>query len=250
MTNLHTAERIVDALQQKELVVEIGPGKGVLTDLLVDCCDELILIEKDDTLAGQLTERYIETPRVRVVNADFLKVNLAEHLGVRPFSLIGNFPYNISSQIVFRMLDYKEQVVEMVGMFQYEMAQRIIAGPGTKSYSVIGVLSQTAFLPAMVMRVGPGQFNPPPKVESAVIRLVQKPDLHPPCSFKLLRAVVKSAFAQRRKMMRNSLKSLISEELMADNPVFLLRPEQIPLETFYTLANLAEASQQSKSNNP
>ena len=234
------AHRIVSAIRQTHVVVEVGPGKGILTHLLEDIADRLILVEKDDQLAASLKKQYAQSGRVEVVHADFLDVSFSEIIGDDAFTIVGNFPYNISSQIVFKMLGHKHQVPELVGMFQLEMAQRILAGPGSKTYSVIGVLTQAAYSGSMVLEVPPEFFDPPPRVHSGVIRLERKADVRIPCDETFFRTVVKSAFAQRRKMLRNSLKGVIPPDAMTDQELFERRPEQVPLETFYVLARLAE----------
>lgn len=240
LNSTEIAHSIVSAVVNTDVVVEVGPGRGILTHLLEDVCGRLILVEKDDQLAAHLLKHYAQKDHVEVVHADFLQVRFSEIVGEGPFSIVGNFPYNISSQIIFKMLEHKEQVPELVGMFQLEMAQRILAGPGSKTYSVIGVLAQTAYSGEMVIEVPPQYFDPPPKVQSGVIRLQRKADLQLPCDEKMLRSIVKAAFSQRRKMLRNSLKSLVPSEAMEDQSLFQKRPEQVSLETFYALARLAE----------
>lgn len=247
LTNQQVANAIVDAIEFRDCIVEVGPGHGVLTDLLVGRCEQLILIEKDDSLAERLHRKFAHTSLVTVVHGDFLQVAFEEILGDQEFTLVGNFPYNISSQIVFKMLDHKVQVPEMVGMFQLEMAQRILAGPGTKAYSVIGVQTQTSYDGTMIAVVPPSDFKPPPKVHSGVIRLQRKDRFDLPCDPVMFKRVVKAAFAQRRKMLRNSLKSLIPVEMMTDAALFQRRPEHVDLETFYTLTRLAEAYRNAQS---
>lgn len=240
LSNQKVAGAIVDAINHNDLVVEIGPGHGALTNLLIERCQHVVLIEKDDELAARLKQTYAQSSRVGVVHGDVLQISFSELLGDRQFALVGNFPYNISSQIVFKMLEHKAQVPEMVGMFQLEMAQRILAKPGSKAYSVIGVQTQTSYDGNMVVVVPPSDFNPPPRVHSGVIRLERKDDFILPCDPVMFKRVVKAAFAQRRKMLRNSLKSLIPAEMMTDL-LFQRRPEHVDLETFYALTRLAES---------
>ena len=241
LTNTHTAQSIVDAVDKSaKSIIEIGPGPGILTERLLKRDAQLTFVEKDDVFAAELANITTQNANVTVVNADFLKLDLNELTTDPNTSLVGNFPYNISSQIVFRMIEYKHLFSEMIGMFQLEMAKRIIASPGSKDYGVISVLTQTAYTGSIIIRVAPGQFNPPPRVNSAVIKLVRKSDYTLPCSEKWLRKVVKSAFGQRRKMLRNTLKGYIPTELLTSDELFTKRPEQLSLELFYELARIAE----------
>ena len=239
LTNPRTAERIAEAVSpDTRTIIEIGPGRGILTRFLVPRESDLILIEKDDALAEELGTEFRDSTKVRLVHNDVLKVDLSSLSEDRDISLVGNFPYNISSQIVFQMLDHKEAIGEMVGMFQLEMAQRIVSGPGSKAYGVISVLTQTAYTGKILFHVSPGQFNPPPKVQSAVIRLERKPNLELPCDYRLLRKVVKMAFLQRRKMLRNTLKPLLTESDALSTELFTRRPEHLSLDDFYNITNL------------
>ncbi len=239
LTNPATADRIVGSISREaRTILEVGPGPGILTERLARLDAKLICVEKDDHLSIRISEEYAGEG-VIVVNEDFLKVDLRQLTSDPNTSLVGNFPYNISSQIVFRMLENKDLFAEMVGMFQLEMARRIVAPPGNKEYGVISVLTQSYYDGELLFQVKPGQFNPPPKVMSAVIRLERKADLDLPCSEKWLRTVVKRAFGQRRKMIRNTLKGLIPLESL-DAELLQQRPEQLPLETFYSLAVAAE----------
>lgn len=240
LTSTITADRIVDNVSHTaKTIIEVGPGPGILTDRLVIRGVSLVCIEKDDALAASLEERYRNQNHVRIINIDFLKTDLTTLTHDPDTSLVGNFPYNISSQIVFKMLESTELFCEMIGMFQLEMAQRIVASPGSKDYGVISVLTQSKYDGELLFQVKPGQFNPPPKVKSAVIKLTRKEDFILPCSEKWLRTVVKTSFNQRRKMLRNTLKGLIDFDQI-DASLLQQRPEQLPLETFYTLASAAE----------
>ena len=246
LTNQHTAERIVDAVNHdSETIIEVGPGPGVLTDIILQRDADLTFIEKDDRFASELSNKLKDYPNARVVHEDFLKVDLAMLTSDTNTSLVGNFPYNISSQIVFRMLDARHLISEMVGMFQLEMAQRIVAKPGSKDYSVISVLTQASYTGQIILHVSPGQFSPPPKVRSAVIKLERKENYDPPCDMHWLRKVVKAAFNQRRKMLRNSLKAYFIDQPILDSDFFKKRPERVELEEFYYLANQAEQLHQS-----
>ena len=231
------AKRIAAALNEaNRYVVEVGPGLGVLTQFLTGRFEKLLLIEKDAHLAQLLTVQYRDDTGVDVREADFLTFNLSEYWDGKQFSIVGNFPYNISSQIVFRMLEYRDQVPELVGMFQYEMAKRLLSGPGSKDYGIISVLTAVAYEGQQLFRVPPGAFNPPPRVESAVIRLTRKKNYALPCAYDSLRIVVRVAFNQRRKMLRNSLKSLFPEEAFLKDDLFTRRPEQLTLNEFIDLA--------------
>lgn len=241
LTNTHTAQSIVDAASpQAQSIIEIGPGPGILTDRLLTRNAALTFVEKDDAFAEDLTNATANMENVKVVHDDFLKLDLSKLTSDPNTTLIGNFPYNISSQIIFRMVEYKHLFSEMIGMFQLEMAKRVVAAPGSKDYGVISVLSQTAYTGKIIIHVSPGQFNPPPRVNSAVIKLVRRENYTLPCSEKWLRKVVKSAFGQRRKMLRNSLKGYIPQELLTTDELFTKRPEQLSLDLFYELARIAE----------
>lgn len=217
-------------------VVEVGPGTGMLTQFLIGRFERLLLIEKDKLLAEHNALRWKDDPSVFVQEADILEYDLRSFWGDQQFSLVGNFPYNISSQILFGMLALRDQIPEMIGMFQYEMAKRIISGPGSKDYGILSVLAATAYDSAMLFKVSPGAFNPPPKVESAVIRLTRKAQYSLPCDFHSLRIVVKAAFGQRRKMLRNSLKALFPENTIESEAFFQRRPEQVSVSEFVDLA--------------
>ena len=171
---------------------------------------------------------------------DFIKANMHKVFDDEQFYIIGNFPYNISSQIVFKAINAKELVPEMVGMFQKEMAERIIAKPGSKIYGVISVLTQAHYDGEMLYRIPPGAFNPPPKVDSAVIRLTRKEKYTLDCNEKLFRTVVKMAFNSRRKMMRNTLKALVDDPAVLAGDFFNLRPEQVSVQQFVELTNELE----------
>lgn len=234
------AMRIASAVSpDTRRVLEVGPGHGMLTQFLAGRFETLLLVEKDAQLAEKMRAAYAAQPSVHVAEADFLTYDMVGFFQHRQFSLVGNFPYYISSQIVFRMLEFKEQVPEMIGMFQYEMARRIVAGPGSKEYGIISVLASAAYTGEMLFRVAPGSFDPPPNVESAVIRLTRKENFSLPCKERTLRMVVKTAFGQRRKMMRNTLRAVLPVHVLVD-PIFVKRPEQLPLAAFIEIALLVE----------
>jgi len=240
------AQRIALAINpDARRVTEIGPGTGMLTQFLIGRFDELLLLEKDTELCASLSARWHAYPGVTILEADALSFDYRGFWGDRSFSLVGNFPYNISSQIVFTMLSLCDQIPEMVGMFQYEMARRIISGPGSKDYGIISVLTSAMYSGRMLFRVPSGAFNPPPKVESAVIRLERKHDYSLPCAFSSLQKVVRAAFGQRRKMLRNSLKSLVPNETLLSSTLFQKRPEHLALGDFIDIALEYESLQQS-----
>ncbi|WP_154640113.1 16S rRNA (adenine(1518)-N(6)/adenine(1519)-N(6))-dimethyltransferase RsmA [Lewinella sp. W8] len=247
LTNEHYAERIAGALQLTDTydhVLEVGPGQGMLTKHLLKRKEDfdLTVSEADKDMVAFLEEHYPELNGF-IVSGDFLRVNMPQLFDGKPFGLVGNYPYNISSQILIKMLDNYQLIPEMVGMFQKEVADRVAAGPGSKTYGVIGVLVQARYTVSLCFNVSPGNFSPPPKVDSAVIRLVRREEpLVADERWGRFKHIVKSAFGMRRKMLRNSLKSAFSSESMADDPFFKRRPEQVSLEEFVDLANRDEAS--------
>lgn len=236
------AQRIADALKQSHAyddIVEVGPGQGVLTQYLIPSPKRLLAIEVDRDMVNYLGEHY---PQLNVINKDFLKADLHALVG-RPFALIGNFPYNISSQILIKMVETRELIPEMVGMFQKEVAERVVAEPGSKVYGVISVLVQAFYDGEYLFKVGKGAFNPPPKVESAVIRLTRKADPDESYEYRTFRSIVKITFGQRRKMLRNTLKSFFVgeyEEELQDE-FYRQRPENLSVADFIALAKRVEA---------
>lgn len=216
-------------------VVEIGPGMGALTKHLLQANpDNFYVIELDDRWAEHLNQAYPQL-RGKIIHRDFLQADLdfMQH----PAHVVGNFPYNISSQIVFRIIDYKAVVTKMTGMFQKEVAQRMAAKPGTKDYGVLSVLTQAYYNPKYLFDVPPGCFNPPPKVMSGIIQLTRKEETLN-CDEVKFKRVVKTAFNQRRKTMRNSLRELVTDKTLLANEVFNLRPEQLSVKEFENLTNL------------
>ena len=249
LTDQKVAKAIVDALHGGMPVLEVGPGMGVLTQYLLQREDiDLKLVEIDSESVAYLLRHFPGMPG-RLLEADFLSLKL-EKLFPERFALIGNFPYNISSQIFFKLLDYKDRIPEVVCMVQKEVAERIAEGPGSKTYGILSVLLQAWYDIEYRFTVGSGCFAPPPKVESAVIRLTRNGRTTLGCDEALFKTVVKTAFGQRRKMMRNPLKPLArskadrlgwSEEQLQDflaQEVFSLRPERLSVEDFAALTNL------------
>lgn len=239
LKNEAIAERIARGFSQPyERVLEVGPGRGVLTKYLLEQVENLIVVEADRDMVLYLGKHYPEL-KEGIVHADFLKLRLDLIFQEQSFGLIGNFPYNISSQIVFKMLEYRTYVPELVGMFQKEMAERIISSPGSKTYGVISVLTQAYYEGEYLFSVDREQFIPPPKVESAVIRLKRK-DAELDCDPRLFRTIVKRAFSQRRKMLRNTLKGLLNEQILKEDSFFQQRPEKLSVADFVALTHKAK----------
>ncbi|MBC7884692.1 MAG: 16S rRNA (adenine(1518)-N(6)/adenine(1519)-N(6))-dimethyltransferase RsmA [Saprospiraceae bacterium] len=234
LVNEHIAEKIANGLLKSDgfrNVLEIGPGKGVLTKYLSKHDTHLKVVEADQDMVEFLTRNKIIDPD-QLIFLDFLKLNLSKVFEGEQFYLIGNYPYNISSQILFKMINSKELVPEMVGMFQKEVADRVVAPPGSKTYGVISVLIQAYYEGSTIIDVAPGSFSPPPKVNSSVIRLVRKADYTLPCDERLFRTVVKTSFNSRRKMLRNTLKPLVQDHKILEDPFFTQRPEQLSVQDF------------------
>jgi 16S rRNA (adenine1518-N6/adenine1519-N6)-dimethyltransferase len=245
LTNLNIARRIVDSLsltKPYKNVVEVGPGMGVLTQYLMENKSyQTFPVDVDRESIGFLVEKF-PSLKGSIIYGDFLKMDLKEVITKEPFAVIGNFPYNISSQILFKVLDYKEQIPEVVGMFQKEVAERIAAGPGSKTYGITSVLLQAYYDIEYLFTVDEHVFDPPPKVKSAVIRLIRNKKIKLDCDEKLFKTVVKMAFNQRRKMMRKSLKSLLSET-NKDHEILTKRPEQLGVDEFVWLTNMLTHSE-------
>ncbi|MCQ2118747.1 MAG: 16S rRNA (adenine(1518)-N(6)/adenine(1519)-N(6))-dimethyltransferase RsmA [Bacteroidales bacterium] len=236
LTDQSIAKGIVDALKGDK-ALEVGPGMGVLTQYLLQR-NELMFkaVEIDSESVAYLDEHYPELGE-DLVEGDFLKMDLA-NLFEGQFSVIGNFPYNISSQIFFKILEQRDRIPEVVCMVQKEVAERIAEKPGTKTYGILSVFLQAWYDIDYLFTVGSGAFNPPPKVQSAVIRLTRNTRTSLGCDEKLFRLIVKSAFGQRRKTLRNSLKTVIGGvQITVDttDPVFDLRPERLSVEDFISL---------------
>lgn len=232
------AEKISNALQlfgkQYEKVLEIGPGPGILTDFLYHRFKEsLYMVEIDEDMIPALQAKF-PTLESHIIKSDFLELNLGD-LFHEPFALIGNFPYNISSQILFKTVEYRKQIPEMVGMFQREVAQRVVAPSGTKVYGLISVWVQAFYDVEYLFTVSEGSFNPPPKVKSGVIRLVRKNDFQLEVDEDLLLKVIKAAFNQRRKTLRNAL-SLYKDRMQSvPEKILDLRAEALSAQDFIEL---------------
>ncbi len=255
LTDLAVAQKIVGALSQDtggvppetpcvaslrndpgsvRDVLEIGPGMGVLTQYLLQREDiDLKLVELDGESVDYLLTHF-PGMQGRLYQADYLRLDI-HRLFPGPYRVIGNFPYNISSQIFFKILDDKDRIPEVVCMIQKEVAERIAEGPGSKTYGILSVLLQAWYDIDYVMSVGSGAFAPPPKVQSAVIRLRRNGRTELGCDEKLFKTVVKTAFNQRRKTLRNALKPLLSQDFDTSDPVFDLRAERLSVDDFVAL---------------
>lgn len=235
------AQRIADSLQQGGIayqrLLEVGPGRGMLTQYLLQRPEELVVVEADRDMVLFLN-KYFEELQGHIVEANFLKTDLTALNQQQPFGVIGNFPYNISSQILFKMLDNRAYIPELVGMFQKEVAERVVSAPGSKTYGVISVLVQAYYDGEYLFGVDKGKFTPPPKVKSAVIRLTRKANQELGCDHRLFKVVVKQAFSQRRKMLRNTMKSFLKgDPILQEEAVFNERPEKLSVEDFVQLTN-------------
>ncbi|HPF10454.1 MAG TPA: 16S rRNA (adenine(1518)-N(6)/adenine(1519)-N(6))-dimethyltransferase RsmA [Flavobacteriaceae bacterium] len=220
-------------------VLEIGPGMGILTQFLVQRRFALTAMDIDSESIAYL-EKNFPQKNLRILKADFLKCDPSQLFGSEAFAITGNFPYNISSQIVFRTLEWRHQIPEFTGMFQKEVAQRICEKKGSKTYGILSVLVQAFYEAEFLFTVKPGVFNPPPKVDSGVIRLTRKAAHTLPCSEPFFFQVVKTAFQQRRKTLRNSLKTFGISEKLKEDAIFALRPEQLSVEDFIALTQKLE----------
>lgn len=247
LTDLSVANRIATTVNipysEGLPLLEVGPGTGVLTRFLSeDSSRALKVVEIDKESVSYLRTEF---PSLDVIEGDFLRMNLTTLFDGNPFILIGNYPYNISSQIFFRLLEDPDQIPICAGMLQREVAQRICSAPGSKVYGILSVLLQTWYDCEYLFTVDENVFNPPPKVKSGVIRLVRNSRTTLPCDPRLFRQIVKLSFGQRRKTLRNSLSSLIKRDsltgdaLLADN-IMSLRPEQLSVEEFISLATRIE----------
>lgn len=221
-------------------VLEIGPGMGVLTKYLLAQDVDVVAMDLDSESITYLEQHYPHE-RLQLLEADFLKEDLQDIFGEEPFAITGNFPYNISTQIVFKMLENKEQIPEFSGMFQKEVAQRICAKEGSKIYGILSVLTQVFYDAEYLFTVPPSVFQPPPKVDSGVLRLLRKENLDLPCSESMLKKVVKTAFQQRRKTLRNSLKIFNLSDKLKEDAIFGQRPEQLSVQQFINLTQKLEA---------
>lgn len=247
LKDLQIAQRIADTLDDfpNFPILEIGPGMGVLTQFLLKKQGELSVVEIDRESVPYLQKRFPELEN-RIIEADFLKLDLKQ-LYQEKFCLIGNYPYNISSQIFFKLLDYKDQVPCCSGMIQKEVAERIAAGPGSKTYGILSVLLQAWFEVEYLFTVSEKVFDPPPKVKSAVVKLVRNDRKTLSCDERFFKTVVKTSFNQRRKTLRNSMKPLLGKECeIYSDPIFDKRPEQLSVADFERLTAISQGWLQQK----
>lgn len=232
LKNESIAERIVDSISTNPRhVMEIGPGMGVLTKYLLKKNYEYFKVVEIDRESVSFLQVHYPELQNNILAEDFLRLELRNYCN-DDLVIIGNFPYNISSQILFKVLDEKELVTEVVGMFQKEVAERVASGPGNKQYGIISVLLQAYYDIEYLFTVDEQQFNPPPKVKSAVIRLTRNHDKVLHCDEKLFKQVVKTGFNQRRKTLHNSLKTFVFDSEFAQDSVFTKRPEQLGVSDF------------------
>jgi 16S rRNA (adenine1518-N6/adenine1519-N6)-dimethyltransferase len=238
------AKKIADTLtlQGYKDVLEIGPGMGVLTKYLLKKDIKTHVIEIDTESVEYLKNNYLNLSD-RIYEKDFLKYDLTKVFKDQPFAIIGNFPYNISSQIVFKTLEMRHQIPEFSGMFQKEVAQRICSKEGSKIYGILSVLTQAFYDADYLFTVPPSVFNPPPKVDSGVLLLKRKENFKLPCDEALFFKVVKTGFQQRRKTLRNSLKTFNLSDNLKANTIFGQRPEQLSVSQFIELTSLIENDQ-------
>lgn len=235
------AQKIADTLSLigYKTILEIGPGMGVLTKYLLQKDVTTHVIEIDTESVAYLQANYLNLAS-RIIEKDFLKYDLNEVFKGEPFAIIGNFPYNISTQIVFKTLEMRNQIPEFSGMFQKEVAERICSKEGSKVYGILSVLVQAFYHAEYLFTVPPNVFNPPPKVESGVLRLTRKENYSLPCDEALFYKVVKTAFQQRRKTLRNSLKTMNLSDNLREDTIFDKRPEQLNVQQFIELTQLIE----------
>ncbi len=238
LKDMEIAKRIADTISDYPLpVLEVGPGTGVLTQFLLGNNADLTVVELDRESVVYLKEHFPQLSG-KIIEEDFLKLDLSK-LFPEKFCVIGNYPYNISSQIFFKVLDYKDRIPCCSGMIQKEVAERIASKPGKKAFGIISVLLQAWYDIEYLFTVSEQVFDPPPKVKSAVIRLTRNGRTSLDCDEKLFKTVVKTAFNQRRKTLRNSLKPLLGKDCkIYSMPVFDKRPEQLSVEEFIELTKL------------
>ena len=236
------ARNIADAMTYSgySKTIEVGPGMGVLTKYLLEKPTETYVIEIDSESVEYLQAHYLNLAN-RIISKDFLKYDLNEVFKGEQFAIIGNFPYNISSQIVFKALEMRNQVPEFAGMFQKEVALRICEKKGSKVYGILSVLTQAFYEAEYLFTVPPTVFDPPPKVDSGVLRLTRKENYTLPCDEKLFFRIVKTAFQQRRKTLRNSLKTFAFSDSLKEDVIFDLRPEQLSVEQFIEITQKIDA---------
>lgn len=242
LKDLKVAQDIADTVDAcPELpVLEVGPGMGVLTQYLLPKQRPLKVVELDYESVAYLREAFPQLED-NIIEDDFLKMNLTRLFDGKPFVLTGNYPYNISSQIFFKMLENKDLIPCCTGMIQKEVAERMAAGPGSKTYGILSVLMQAWYKVEYLFTVHEHVFNPPPKVKSAVIRMTRNDTTQLGCNEALFKQVVKTTFNQRRKTLRNSIKPILGKDCsLTQDPLFDKRPEQLSVQQFIDLTNMVE----------
>ena len=243
LVDLNIAKAIADTVDACPdiPVLEVGPGMGVLTQYLIEKPRPLRVVEIDKESVAYLKEHFPQLEQ-QIIGDDFLRMDLSALFDGKPFVLTGNYPYDISSQIFFKMLDYKDYIPCCTGMIQHEVAQRIASQPGNKAYGILSVMIQAWYDVEYLFMVDEHVFNPPPKVKSAVIRMTRNNVGHLGCDERLFRTVVKTVFNQRRKMLRVSLRQLFTKGTVApdffENEMMTMRPEQLTIPQFVELTNL------------
>ena len=238
LINVGIKEKIVQAIKdyipEEDNLLEVGPGEGVLTKYLVEENYPLRLVEIDPDMIEILNRDIPQLKPNQILAGDIIKMDSKSFFGDETFHLVGNFPYNVSSQLLFLMYENKDQIPTMIGMFQKEVADRVVAPPGSKTYGILSVLLQAFYDCKRLFLVSRGSFNPPPKVDSAVILLQRNKTKQLECDEKLFKRVVKMAFSQRRKMLRNTLKSLLHETIQTKE-IFTKRPEHLSVQDFINI---------------
>jgi 16S rRNA (adenine1518-N6/adenine1519-N6)-dimethyltransferase len=247
LTDEETSKNIADSLTGVgySAILEIGPGMGMLTKYLLEKKAKVTVMEIDKESVEYLNNDFknkhlnldTSSNNFQIIEGDFLKHNLASFFNQQQIAIIGNYPYNISSQIVFKAIEFRRFIPELSGMFQKEVAKRIVEKEGSKIYGIISVLTQAFFDVEYLFTVPPSVFNPPPKVDSGVIRLIRKKDFSLSVDEKLFFRVVKTAFNQRRKMLRSSLKSFKLSDTLKEDAIFAMRPEQLSVREFIKLTH-------------
>jgi len=239
LNDLNIGKKIVESLKLDNYnrVLEIGPGKGILTQFIIEKKINLNLVEIDKECVNYLNKKY-PLIKNKIINEDFLKLDLNKIFKNDSFAIIGNFPYNISSQIIFKVIDYRDKVPYLTGMFQKEVAERICHDPGSKKYGILSVLTQLFYETKYLFSVNPSVFKPKPKVNSAVIELKRKKNYNLNCNETLLFKIIKLSFRQRRKTLRNSLKKLDLPLFLTEDTIFEKRPEQLSGKDFVEISKM------------
>lgn len=225
--------RIIRDQKAHERILEVGPGKGVLTRDLLKIADQLKAVELDRDMIQLLIDERILT-KEQLIKEDFLRLDLTRIFDEKEFSLVGNYPYNISSQIVLKMIYHHNRIPYSMGMFQYEMAKRITGSMNTKDYGSLSILTQLFYDCKILYRVKPGDFSPPPNVQSAVVQFIRKDEI-PDLPIRTLEKYLRRSFAHRRKKIKNNLNSIPEKNILVDMDLADLRAEQIPMDVFVEL---------------